>query len=134
MVGESGCGKSVTQLSVMRLILPPGTIVGGEIIFEGRSLMEYEAKGPEMRSIRGAKIAMVFQEPMTSLNPVLTIGRQLTEMLVMHLRMGKKEAKARAAELLSMVGIPNAETRLGDYPHQFRRHASTGHDRHGPIV
>jgi len=119
VVGESGCGKSVTQLSVMRLIRPPGEITSGEILFEGRNLMEYEAKGREMRSIRGAKIAMIFQEPMTSLNPVLTIGRQLTEMLVLHLKMGKKEARARAAELLSMVGIPNAQTRLDDYPHQF---------------
>ncbi|MCR4394889.1 MAG: ATP-binding cassette domain-containing protein, partial [Dehalococcoidales bacterium] len=80
VVGESGCGKSVSQLSVMRLINSPGKIVGGQIIFEGQDLLQYEANGPEMRSIRGAKIAMIFQEPMTSLNPVLTIGRQLTEM------------------------------------------------------
>ena len=119
VVGESGCGKSVTQLSVMRLIRPPGKIVGGEILFEGHDLATYEANGPEMRSIRGAKIAMIFQEPMTSLNPVLTIGRQLTEMLELHLKMNKKQAKARAAELLDKVGIPNANTRLGDYPHQF---------------
>ena len=79
LVGESGCGKSVSQLSVMQLISSPGKIVGGEIIFEGQNLLEYEANGPQMRSIRGAKIAMIFQEPMTSLNPVLTIGRQLTE-------------------------------------------------------
>ncbi len=119
VVGESGCGKSVTQLSVMRLIRPPGKITQGEILFEGRDLMAYEANGPEMRSVRGGKIAMIFQEPMTSLNPVLTIGRQLTEMPELHLKMNKKEAKARATELLEMVGIPNAETRLGDYPHQF---------------
>ncbi len=85
VVGESGCGKSVSQLSVMRLINSPGRIVGGQIIFEGQDLLQYEANGPEMRSIRGAKIAMIFQEPMTSLNPVLTIGRQLTEMLELHL-------------------------------------------------
>ncbi len=119
VVGESGCGKSVTQLSVMRLIRPPGKITSGEILFEGDDLMRYEANGPEMRSVRGAKIAMIFQEPMTSLNPVLTIGRQLTEMLELHLGMSKAEAKSRAAELLELVGIPNSRTRLGDYPHQF---------------
>jgi oligopeptide/dipeptide ABC transporter ATP-binding protein len=119
VVGESGCGKSVTQLSIMRLIRPPGEITDGQILFEGRNIMDYKVNGPEMRSIRGAKIAMIFQEPMTSLNPVLTIGRQLTEMLELHLRMGKHAANSRAVELLSMVGIPNAETRLGDYPHQF---------------
>jgi oligopeptide/dipeptide ABC transporter ATP-binding protein len=119
VVGESGCGKSVTQLSVMRLIRPPGKISQGQIIFEGDDLMKYEANGPEMRSIRGAKISMIFQEPMTSLNPVLTIGRQLTEMLELHLDMHKGAAKTRAAELLDMVGIPCADTRLGDYPYQF---------------
>ena len=119
VVGESGCGKSVTQLSVMRLIRPPGKITAGEILFEGQDLMAYEPNGPEMRSVRGGKIAMIFQEPMTSLNPVLTIGRQLTEMPELHLGMDKKEAKARAAELLDLVGIPNAKTRLKDYPHQF---------------
>ena len=119
VVGESGCGKSVTQLSVMRLISPPGKIVGGEIIFEGDDLMKYEANGPEMRAIRGGKIAMVFQEPMTSLNPVLTIGKQITETIRLHRGLHKKDAYARAAELLDQVGIPNAETRLRDYPHQF---------------
>jgi oligopeptide/dipeptide ABC transporter ATP-binding protein len=119
VVGESGCGKSVTQLSVMRLIRPPGKITQGEIIFEGDDLTKYEANGPEMRSVRGGKIAMIFQEPMTSLNPVLTIGRQLTEMPELHLKMNKSAAKRRAVELLDMVGIPNADTRLGDYPHQF---------------
>ncbi|MBW2031617.1 MAG: ABC transporter ATP-binding protein, partial [Deltaproteobacteria bacterium] len=120
LVGESGCGKSVSQLSVMQLIpVPPGEIVDGEVIFEGRDLLKFDAKGPEMRSIRGGKIAMVFQEPMTSLNPVLTIGRQLTEALELHLGMDKGEARRRAAELLDMVGIPDAERRLDDYPHQF---------------
>jgi oligopeptide transport system ATP-binding protein len=119
VVGESGCGKSVTQLSVMRLIRPPGQITEGHILFEGKDLMHYEANSVEMRAVRGGQIAMIFQEPMTSLNPVLTIGRQLTEMLELHLKMGKREAKARAAELLEMVGIPNAGTRLADYPHQF---------------
>jgi oligopeptide/dipeptide ABC transporter ATP-binding protein len=119
VVGESGCGKSVSQLSVMRLINTPGKIAGGQIIFEGQDLLKYEANGPEMRSIRGAKIAMIFQEPMTSLNPVLTIGRQLKEMLELHLGMKGEEANKRAGELLTLVGIPSAESRLEDYPHQF---------------
>ncbi len=119
VVGESGCGKSVSQLSVMRLINPPGKVVGGQVLFEGQDLLQYEANGPEMRSIRGAKIAMIFQEPMTSLNPVLTIGRQLTEMLELHLDMHGETATRRVIELLGLVGIPSAETRLGDYPHQF---------------
>jgi oligopeptide/dipeptide ABC transporter ATP-binding protein len=119
VVGESGCGKSVTQLSVMRLINPPGRIASGQILFEGEDLLKYSAKGPEMRSIRGAKIAMIFQEPMTSLNPVLTIGRQLTEMLELHKKMSKAEASTRAIELLDAVGIPCGESRLKDYPHQF---------------
>jgi oligopeptide/dipeptide ABC transporter ATP-binding protein len=119
IVGESGCGKSVTQLSVMRLINAPGRIVGGEILFDGKDILKYPANGPEMRSIRGAKIAMIFQEPMTSLNPVLTIGRQLTEMLELHLDMHGNAAHKRAVELLNLVGIPSSETRFGDYPHQF---------------
>jgi oligopeptide/dipeptide ABC transporter ATP-binding protein len=119
VVGESGCGKSVSQLSVMRLINVPGKIAGGQIMFEGQDLLKYTANGPEMRSIRGAKIAMIFQEPMTSLNPVLTIGRQLKEMLELHLGMHGEESTKRAAELLSMVGIPAAASRLEDYPHQF---------------
>jgi len=119
VVGESGCGKSVTQLSVMRLINPPGKVVGGQILFEGQDILKYTANGPEMRSIRGAKIAMIFQEPMTSLNPVLTIGRQLTEMLELHLGMKGEAARNRVVELLSLVGIPGAEKRLDDYPHQF---------------
>ncbi len=119
VVGESGCGKSVSQLSVMRLINTPGKVVGGQIIFDGQNLLNYTANGPEMRAIRGAKIAMIFQEPMTSLNPVLTIGRQLTEMLELHLGMKGEAAKNRVVELLNLVGIPGAERRLDDYPHQF---------------
>jgi oligopeptide/dipeptide ABC transporter ATP-binding protein len=119
IVGESGCGKSVTQLSVMRLINAPGEIIGGEVLFEGRDLLKLAAKGPEMSDIRGGSIAMIFQEPMTSLNPTMTIGRQLTEMLKIHLGMNTKAGRKRAAELLKMVGIPSAETRLDDYPHQF---------------
>ena len=119
LVGESGCGKSVSQLSIMQLIKPPGKIVGGEVIFDGKNLLEYEANGPQMRSIRGAKIAMIFQEPMTSLNPVLTIGQQLTEMLELHMKMNDDAARKRAIELMGLVGIPAADRRIDDYPHQF---------------
>lgn len=119
IVGESGCGKSVSQLSVMQLINAPGKIVGGKVLFEGQDLLQYEANGPEMRSTRGAKIAMIFQEPMTSLNPVLTIGQQLTEMLTLHMKMSDDAARKRAIELMSMVGIPGAANRIDDYPHHF---------------
>lgn len=119
VVGESGCGKSVSQLSVMQLISTPGEIVDGEVIFDGQDLLKYEANGPEMRSIRGARMAMIFQEPMTSLNPVLTVGKQLTEMLELHLGMNGETAAERVIELLRMVGIPSAEDRIDDYPHQF---------------
>jgi len=120
LVGESGCGKSVSQLSVLQLIpTPPGEIVEGEVVFEGQDLLTFEANGPQMRDIRGGKIAMVFQEPMTSLNPVLTIGRQLTESLELHLRMERPQARERAVELLDMVGISDAGKRIDDYPHQF---------------
>ena len=118
VVGESGCGKSVHALSIMRLVAnPPGRIVAGEILFEGENLLNMDDS--EMRHIRGNRIAMVFQEPMTSLNPVLTIGRQLTETLELHQKMARREARTRAAELLQTVGIPDAESRLSDYPHQF---------------
>jgi peptide/nickel transport system ATP-binding protein len=119
LVGESGCGKSVSQLSVMQLINAPGEITGGEVIFEERNLLKYPQHGSEMRSIRGAKIAMIFQEPMTSLNPVLSIGQQLTEMLMLHLKMSTEAARSRAIELMTMVGIPAAERRIDDYPHNF---------------
>ena len=118
VVGESGCGKSVHALSIMRLIpTPPGRIVEGEVIFEGDNLLEMDDS--EMRHIRGNRIAMVFQEPMTSLNPVLTIGRQLTETLELHQNMSGQQARTRAAELLQTVGISDAARRLSDYPHQF---------------
>jgi peptide/nickel transport system ATP-binding protein len=103
----------------MQLISAPGEIVGGEVIFEGKNLLEYEANGPQMRAVRGAKIAMIFQEPMTSLNPVLTIGQQLTEMLELHMKMGDDTARKRAIELMGMVGIPAAASRIDDYPHHF---------------
>ena len=118
LVGESGCGKSVSAMSLMRLIPdPPGKIVGGEVIFEGKDLVTMSDE--EIRHIRGNRIAMIFQEPMTSLNPVLTIGRQLTEALELHLHMDKRAALNRATELLEAVGIPDAERRVEDYPHQF---------------
>ncbi len=118
LVGESGCGKSVSVLSVMRLIpQPPGKIAGGQVMFQGRDLLQVDDE--EIRSVRGNKIAMVFQDPMTSLNPVLTIGTQISETLELHLGMTKEQARKRSAELLKMVGIPEAENRLDDYPHQF---------------
>ncbi len=118
LVGESGCGKSVSALSILRLIAnPPGKIVGGEIFFEGKDLLKISEK--EIRNIRGNHIAMIFQEPMTSLNPVLTIGLQIGEALELHRNMNKKEAREEILRLLRMVGIPDPERRIGDYPHQF---------------
>jgi oligopeptide/dipeptide ABC transporter ATP-binding protein len=119
LVGESGCGKSVSILSVMQLIQSPGEIVDGKVMFDGQNILEYEANGSRMRSIRGAKITMIFQEPMTSLNPVLTICRQMTEILELHLDMDRQSARQRAIELLKMVGVPDAGSRVDDYPHQF---------------
>jgi len=118
VVGESGCGKSVTMLSLLRLIpTPPGEVTAGQAIFNNQDLLKLSNE--EIRYVRGAQISMIFQDPMTSLNPVLTIGLQMEEPLMLHLGMTKKQARARAAELLGMVGIPSAEDRLGDYPHQF---------------
>jgi len=117
LVGESGCGKSVSALSIMRLIQKPGKTVSGQVTFDGQDLLALSDN--EMRRIRGKDIAMIFQEPMTSLNPVLTIGRQLTESLQLHMGMDKKQALDRAGELLEMVGIPEGRGRLRDYPHQF---------------
>ncbi|MGH7772288.1 MAG: ABC transporter ATP-binding protein [Candidatus Binatia bacterium] len=118
LVGESGCGKTMSALSIMRLVpKPQGSIVSGEIYFQGRDLLKLNEE--EMRRIRGQEIAMIFQEPMTSLNPVLTIGRQITETLEAHQPISKEEARERALELLRLVGIPDPEQRLNDYPHQF---------------
>ena len=118
IVGESGCGKSVSVLSVMRLIpQPPGKIVDGEVWFDGRNIMALQED--EVRQVRGNRIAMIFQDPMTSLNPVLTIGLQVMEALQLHLGMDKAQARRRAIELLEMVNIPEAENRIDDYPHQF---------------
>ena len=118
VVGESGSGKSMTGLSIMRLIpSPPGKIANGEILLEGRDIRKMSDN--DVRKIRGKEIAMIFQDPMTSLNPVLTINRQLCEAIQLHLGMNKDQARARAVDLLKMVGIPNAESRLDQYPHQF---------------
>ena len=118
VVGESGCGKSVHALSIMQLIpIPPGRIEAGEVYLQGRDLLSLS--DADMRHVRGVEIAMVFQDPMTSLNPVLTIGLQITEMLRLHQGMDANQARDRAAELLDMVGIPEAAQRLDDYPHQF---------------
>jgi len=118
VVGESGCGKSVTMLSVLGLIpSPPGKVNSGKAFFSGQDLIGMQKE--EIRRVRGAQIGMIFQDPMTSLNPVLTIGRQLEEPLILHIGMTKQQARERAAELLTMVGIPNAKDRLNDYPHQY---------------
>ncbi len=118
IVGESGCGKSVTMMSMMRLIpSPPGKIVAGSAFYQGKDLLKLSDE--EIREIRGSQISVIFQDPMTSFNPVLTIGRQVSEPLEIHMGMTTKQAYDRAAEVLTMVGIPNAKERLNDYPHQF---------------
>jgi oligopeptide transport system ATP-binding protein len=117
IVGESGCGKSVTSLALLGILPRAGRVTAGSARFEGAELTEMN--DAQMRDLRGKQIAMIFQDPMTSLNPVLTIGRQIREPLQTHLGMNKKEAAERAAELLDQVGIPNAKARLKDYPHQF---------------
>jgi oligopeptide transport system ATP-binding protein len=118
IVGESGCGKSVHALSIMRLIpIPPGEISSGMVWFEGRDLIKLSE--PAMRQVRGREIAMVFQDPMTSLNPVYTVGFQIEEALMLHLNMDKNQARERAGDLLDMVGISGARKRLDNYPHQF---------------
>lgn len=118
LVGESGCGKSVSALSVMRLIpQPPGQIESGEILFGGRDLLRLSEE--EMCRVRGDEIAMIFQEPMTSLNPVLTCGFQITESVILHQGVSKQEARNRAIEMLRLVGIPAPEQRVDEYPHQL---------------
>jgi len=118
IVGESGCGKSVTSLSIMRLIpSPPGKVVGGEILYQGNDLLKLSSS--EMRAVRGNEISMIFQEPMTSLNPVFTIGNQLREAILLHQDLSKKEAVNKAIEMLKLVGIPAAEQRIKEYPHQL---------------
>ena len=117
IVGESGCGKSVTSLAVLGLLARNGRVASGRALFEGRDLIELSDRA--LRGVRGREIAMIFQDPMTSLNPVLTIGRQIREPLETHFGMNRKDAEARAAELIDRVGIPSATARLRDYPHQF---------------
>src|SRR6476619_6261719 len=117
LVGESGCGKSMTALSVMRLIAPPGRIAHGEILFEGRNLLQLS--NTEMRHVRGNDIAMIFQDPMTSLNPVFTVGEQIAEALRLHRRLSHKEARAAAIEAMREVSIPDPARRADDYPHQL---------------
>ncbi len=117
LVGESGCGKSITALSIMRLIAPPGKIVGGEISFDGRNLLKLSDS--EMRAIRGDDIAMIFQDPMTSLNPVFTVGEQIAEALRLHRKLSRKAARAGAIEAMREVSIPDPARRVDDYPHQL---------------
>ncbi len=117
LVGESGCGKTVTALSILNLVPPPGRIVSGKILFEGRDLLTLSSE--EMRSIRGARISMIFQEPMTALNPVFTVGNQIAEVLTTHQNSTKHEAWDAAVELLRSVGIPSPEKRVDEYPHQL---------------
>ena len=117
IVGESGSGKSVTSMSIMKLIQDPGKIVDGEIIFKGKNLVDFSQK--EMQKIRGNEIAMIFQDPMTSLNPVFTIGNQIIEVIRKHKKMSKKEARKKAIEMLTLVGIPSPNKRVDQYPHEF---------------
>jgi oligopeptide/dipeptide ABC transporter ATP-binding protein len=117
LVGESGCGKSITALSIMRLVAPPGKIVSGEITFDGEDLLS--ASEERMRAIRGDDIAMIFQDPMTSLNPVYTIGEQISEVLRLHRKLSRKEAHRAAIEAMKEVAIPDAARRAADYPHQL---------------
>jgi oligopeptide/dipeptide ABC transporter ATP-binding protein len=120
LVGESGCGKSVSQLSVMQLIpTPPGRIVAGTVDFDGTDLLKYAKSSPEMCEIRGSKISMIFQEPMTSLNPAMTICKQMSEVMIEHLGSEKKLAREKSIDMLDQVGIPDPGKRIDDYPHQL---------------
>ncbi len=132
MVGESGSGKSVTALTVMRLLdMPPARVTSGSTGFEGRELLSLAEE--EMRDVRGKDISMIFQEPMTSLNPVYTLGDQIAEVFMIHRGYSRAEAMEGAADMLEQVGIPSPGSRVNDYPTPaFGRHASAGHDRHGP--
>ena len=117
LVGESGCGKSITALSIMRLVAPPGKIVAGEILFDGRDLLKLS--NAEMRDVRGNDVAMIFQDPMTSLNPVFTVGEQIAEALRLHRKLSRKAARAAAVDAMREVSIPDPELRVNDYPHQL---------------
>src|SRR5881628_2011197 len=117
LVGESGCGKSMTALSIMRLVPPPGKIVSGEMLFAGRNLLRLS--NAEMRDVRGNDIAMIFQDPMTSLNPVFTVGEQISEALRLHRGLSRKETRKAVVEAMREVSIPDPELRVNDYPHQL---------------
>ncbi|HBI92852.1 MAG TPA: peptide ABC transporter ATP-binding protein [Terrisporobacter glycolicus] len=117
LVGESGSGKSITSKSIMGLISHPGKVVGGEILFDGKDLVKVDEK--EMRKIRGNEISMIFQDPMTALNPLIKVGKQISEVLMRHEKLRKKEAREKAIDLLAMVGIPSPEVRIDNYPHEF---------------
>ena len=117
LVGESGCGKSITALSIMRLVAPPGKIVAGKVLFEGRNLLELS--NAEMREVRGNDIAMIFQDPMTSLNPVFTVGEQIAEALRLHRKLSRAAARKAAVDAMREVSIPDPELRANDYPHQL---------------
>jgi oligopeptide transport system ATP-binding protein len=130
IVGESGSGKSVTSLSIMGLLAHPGRVTGGEILFKGEDLTK--VKKGRMRKIQGNQISMIFQDPMTSLNPLFTIGNQITEAILTHQKMTKAEAKKRAVEMLKLVGIPSPEKRYESFPHEFS--GGMRHDRHGLIL
>ena len=134
IVGESGSGKSVTALSIMQLNpKPPAEYPEGEILFEDQNLLETSDK--RMQEIRGNDIAMIFQDPMTSLNPVFTVGNQIREAIRIHQNLSKSEAQEKTVQVLKDVGIANPERRVKEYPHQFSgRHAPAGHDRHGPLL
>ena len=120
IVGESGCGKSVTQMSVMQLVQsPPGKILGGEVILNGRDILKYGPKSAEMRAVRGAEIAMIFQEPMTSLNPIIKVGKQLQEVICLHRKVSKEEAWKIGIKSLEAVGIPDPEERMNCYPFEM---------------
>jgi ABC-type dipeptide/oligopeptide/nickel transport system ATPase component len=117
LVGESGSGKSVTAFAILRLLQPPGRVTGGRVVFQGRDLLALSER--EMREVRGAGISLIFQEPMTALNPVMTIGAQIAEALTVHGKASRRDARARAVELLDSVRIPDAVRRVRDYPHQL---------------
>jgi len=120
LVGESGCGKSVSQLSIMQLIpSPPGKVVGGSVDFEGANLLSFSRNSREMCDVRGNKISMVFQEPMTSLNPAMRISKQMTEVMLEHMKVSPKEAREKSIDMLAQVGIPAPQSRIDDYPHQL---------------
>ncbi|HSB89249.1 MAG TPA: ABC transporter ATP-binding protein [Anaerolineales bacterium] len=117
LVGESGCGKSVTALTILRLIDNPGRVVGGSVVFAGRNLLDLDEE--EMTEVRGSRISMIFQQPQSSLNPVFSVGEQISEVLQLHMAMNKEQAWARAGELLGLVGIPDSDSRLNSYPHEL---------------